>query len=305
MSFDTPDPPPPPDPYAVAAAQTQTNIATTNANSAANRVNTVTPQGSLTYKVTGKDANGVDIYSANQQYSPGEQGIYDNSVMGRRALGDTGISQLNQVRSATGSPLDASQFGPLASSPTNGAGGPQAIQDARDAAYNTQAQYLDPKYRDSDQQLHDKLVNQGLQPGTEAYNRASDAQGRQKTFDYTAARTAAVQAGNAEQNTLFNQGIQGANLQNSSLAQNLSQALTIRHNPLNEYDALATGSQVSNPSYASVPGSQVANTDLSGDVYKSYGAQVANYNQQVAQQNSMNAGIFGLAGAGAKAAFTL
>ena len=48
-----PDPPTPPNPYQTAAAQTGTNVSTGVANAFLNNVNQNTPQGSLSYDVTG------------------------------------------------------------------------------------------------------------------------------------------------------------------------------------------------------------------------------------------------------------
>src|SRR6187399_471001 len=48
-----PDPPQPPNPYQTAAAQTGTNVGTGVANAFLNNVNQVTPQGNLSYDVSG------------------------------------------------------------------------------------------------------------------------------------------------------------------------------------------------------------------------------------------------------------
>ena len=51
-----PDPPTPPNPIATAAAQTGTNVSTAVANAFLNNVNQNTPDGSLSYDVTGNHA---------------------------------------------------------------------------------------------------------------------------------------------------------------------------------------------------------------------------------------------------------
>jgi hypothetical protein len=70
--------------------------------------------------------------------------------------------------------------------------------------------------------------------------------------------------------------------------------LTERNQPLQEINALLSGSQVSQPSYANTPQSQVANTDYAGLVNSNYAQQMAGYNQRQQMFGDIVGGLFGL-----------
>jgi hypothetical protein len=81
-------------------------------------------------------------------------------------------------------------------------------------------------------------------------------------------------------------------------SQAFSQGQATRNQPINEITALMSGSQVSQPNYASTNAGQIANTDFAGLQQQAYANKMNQYNQQMAQRNSIMGGLFGL---GAKA----
>jgi hypothetical protein len=107
-------------------------------------------------------------------------------------------------------------------------------------------------------------MNQGVQPGTEAYKRAMQefSQNRQSAYDQTYL---------------------------SAYNTTAQQALTERNQPLNEMMAMLSGSQVQQPSYANTPQTPVSGVDYAGLVGQKYQSDMANY------QNKMG-GLFGLGG---------
>lgn len=310
-----------PDPTATAAAQTQSNIATANNNAALNRVDQYTPYGSSTYNVVGNNADGTPIYSQTTSLSPSEQNLFDMSQQGQQALGQTALDSLGNVQNTYSTPFSASGLPGVTGSvaaPTQGmvsqVNGGQSYQDAisqaQNAAYKGQTQYLDPQFAQGQQTLDAKLANQGLSAGDHAYDTSQLNFGNQKQQAYQGAMNSAIQAGDTEQNTLYGQGLQSANLanqvnqqqfgqnlssanfQNSASAQALSQALGLYNQPLNQYNALMTGAQVQNPTFSSVPGANQANTDVAGITNSAYQNQLAQYQ---AQQSGIN-NLFSLGG---------
>lgn len=213
----------------------------------------------------------------------------------------------------------------------NYSGAPQVSSDfagqakqAQDAVYNQATSRLDPQWQNNQHDLDARLANQGVVQGSEAYNRAEDELSRNRNDAYNQASYSAVGAGNALQNQLYGQSLAGrqqavgeANtqgqfsndaqaqqyaqaLQNSSFgnqarAQGLTEQTQMQMLPLNELNALRSQSQVQMPTFGQVPGSQVAPTNVSGNVWQNYNAQAANSN------NFMN-GLFGMASAGLSAA---
>jgi hypothetical protein len=112
--------------------------------------------------------------------------------------------------------------GPVQGSVNTDFGG--LAKTAQDAAYDTQAGYLDPQFAQQKSNLDQQLADQGIQPGTAAYDRAQGDFSRSKTFAYQQAQDAAVAAGNQEQATLFGESVTGGQFANQAQQQEYSQA---------------------------------------------------------------------------------
>lgn len=286
-----PSAPQAPDPTATIAAQSQANSQSALQTAELNRINQNTPYGSSSYTIGGYNPDGTPQYTQNVTLAPAQQQLLDLGNQGAISLGNTAVGMLGQVGNAYANPIDTSGLPGVRSSVSDMSNADQ-IKSAQDAAYRSQTQYLDPQFAQGQEQLDNSLINQGITQGSEAYNNAQGNFGRQRQAAYQSAQDAATTAGFGEQNTLFNQGIQGANLQNSAQAQALSQLFALRNQPLNEYNALATGAQVTNPNFTSVPASNVATTDVAGIKNSAYQQQLQAYQQQMAGYNN----LFGLAG---------
>ena len=100
------DPPPAPDPYDVAAAQTGTSMSTAIANNAMGMVNQQTPDGSLTYEVTGShqfrdpttgQSYTVPTYTAVTELSDEQQAIRDQTNLADLNLATLGAEQSARV----------------------------------------------------------------------------------------------------------------------------------------------------------------------------------------------------------------
>jgi len=83
----------------------------------------------------------------------------------------------------------------------------RAMQDSQGAAYRQQAAYLDPQYSQRQHDLENQLVQQGVTQNSDAWNRAMDELGRQRTFDYNNAYNNSFATGLAANNQLYNQGL--------------------------------------------------------------------------------------------------
>ena len=70
----------PTDPYEAARQTTAGNLYGAQTATAANRVNQITPYGSLNYQQSGTDQFGNPIYSATQSIAPELQGTFGNIV---------------------------------------------------------------------------------------------------------------------------------------------------------------------------------------------------------------------------------
>ena len=131
---------------------------------------------------------------------------------------------------------------------------------------------LDPRFAQEEEALRTRLVNQGLRPGTAAYDAAYSNFSQSK-------------------NDAYNQ------LLLTGRAQAVQEALTERNQPINEITALLSGSQVSQPNFVNAPQTQVAGTDYAGIVGQNYAGQLQAAQMKANANNAMMGGLFGLAGA--------
>ena len=212
-----------------AQANAQGNIAGALQATAANRINQQTPYGSLSYQQTGTDAQGNPIWSANQQLSPELQQLTQSSLAG----------------------LQASQATPM-----------YGINPG-DTYSNAIMQRLAPQQSQAREALDAQLANQGIMPGSEAYNRAKTLLGQTQND----ALTSAIVGG-------MNTGIQAQNLQNTTAANIRNLATPGYVNPYNQ-------AAVAGPDYLSAYTSQNA-TDI------------ARANAEAAQRSSLLGGLAGL-----------
>lgn len=249
-----PSAPRPPDPRETASAQTGTNIGTAIANNAMGMVNQVTPDGSLTYNQTGTfsytdpftgDTYDLPQYTATTALSPEQQAIQDQNRGAQLNLASLANERSDFLR----------DYLP----------GSEAATDQIDAKlFELGAKRLDPRFeRDSDA-LRTRLANQGIAPGSEAYNREMEALGQSR-------------------NDAINQ----------LLLAGRGQAMNEVNMPINQITALLSGSQVSNPSVAMAQPQGAATTDVAGLIGQNYNARLNNWQAQNAQRQDLLGGLFG------------
>jgi hypothetical protein len=305
--------PPAPD-YTAAAKETSAgNLEAARATAAANKVNQVTPYGNLTYTANpNKDAYGNTLYTATQTLSPDQQSILNanNQLdLGLMNTANTGLGYANKVLSQPG--VDTSKLTQM----QGGVGAPStAMKSSVDTTglpsygINPGETYTDAIMRRLQPQLEGqrateeaRLANQGIGLGSSAYSNAKDILGRQQNDLLTSAQIQGMNTGlqanqqqfgqNATQAQLanqanqqeYNQQLQNAQLANQVNQQGFQQEAYNQMQPINVINALRTGSQVTNPSYANVP--QQANT-AGADIL---GATQAGYNAQLGAVNAKNA----------------
>lgn len=255
--------PPPPDYAGAAAATAQGNLEATRAATAANRINQYTPYGSLEYAQNPTADNPDSGWSSTVNLSPTGQQLLDYSNEASLGLGQQTTNALSRVDQSLSQPFDYSSVG-----------------DVQNAAEGAVTSRLDPMWNQREQQMNTQLINQGLRPGTEAYSNAS------RDF-------------NVGRNDAYQQAIlAGIN----TMPQTYQMAQALRSQPLNELNALRTGSQVTNPTFNNVPQQQTtAGANQLGAAQAQYGAALDAYNAQAGASGNFTSGLVGLAGAAATA----
>lgn len=265
----SPSPPPAPD-YTGAAKETAAgNLKAAQQATEANRVDTYTPYGNLTYA---KDPNDPNRWSSTVSLSNSGQQLLDQQNKTSIGLGHLQDAATDRVGSMLGSAL------PSAYDPNKATNNASDLINAR----------LLPQQQRDHADLDTQLANQGIMPGSEAYTRAQDQIGRQQNDARQQAQ------------------LQGINLGMSQQGQQYAQETANRNVPLNELSAIRTGSQVTNPTFQQAP--QQATTsgpDMLGATTSAGNYAQGLYGSQVAATNSTNGALatLGSAGIGAAAMF--
>lgn len=259
--------PPPPD-YAGAARETAAgNLEAARANIAANRVNQYTPYGSLEYEVSGEDKFGNPMWKATQSLAPAQQQLLDYQNKASLGLGQLTGKGLGYVSSMLDNPFDTSKL------PSTGFNPSQTYQEAY-------MQRLAPQIQQGREKLEQQLANQGIQLGSEAYDRAMRNQAQR------------------ENDLLLGATTQGFGVGQQARQSALQEQAYLRNEPLNTLSAVRTGAQVQGPTFVN-PAMQAntAGADILGATQMGYNAQLAASNAQNAANNAMTQGLFSLGGA--------
>jgi hypothetical protein len=254
--------------YRAAAQETAAgNLDAARAATAANRVNQVTPYGNLDYTISGQDPYGNPTWTATTSLSDVGQQLLNNQNAASLGLGGTINAALGRVQNTMGQ-----EFNP--NLPSTGFNPGQSYQEAY-------MQRLAPQIEQNREAMQARLANQGIAPGTQAYENAMRQQAQK------------------ENDLLLGATTQGFGVGSQANQQAFNQEMTKYNMPLNTLSALRSGSQVQNPSF--VNSAQQATTggaDILGAAQMGYNAQMGDFNAKQAAQQSFNQGLMGLAGAG-------
>lgn len=250
--------PEPPDPRETSAAQTGTNVGTALANSAMQMVDQVTPYGNLSYEqtdtytyndpYTGKTYQ-IPRYKATTELSPEEQYKLQQNQAAESNLADVAVNRSEFLKDYL---------------PQTG-----AMTDAIDSKlYDLADSRLAPRFERQREDLRTRLVNQGITPGSEAFNREMDMVGQ-------------------SQNDAYNQMV----------LQGRGQALAEVNQPINQITALLSGSQVQNPNVSMQTPGAIPTTDNAGLINQNYNQRFNNWQVDQKRRQGMLGGLFDATGA--------
>ncbi|MDN7481928.1 tail fiber domain-containing protein [Burkholderia orbicola] len=280
-----------PDPWVVAQSTTAANNAAAQFNKALNLNNYSNPFGSQQSTQIGTDpATGAPIYNTNISASGPLQGLINSSM---NAAGN-GSTQVNNALFGLGG-LNTQLAGLNSSIDPNAA--QLAGQRGQDAAYAAQTQYLDPRFSQGETSLESQLANQGLTPGSQAYDNAMKNFNLSKNQAYSDASNQSILTGQQIgtqmlQNQLATAG-QKANLLGQQ-GSNYSQMASLGQLPFSQLATLA-GLVPGNTGTAQAATSPA---NIAQAMQNQYAGEMNQYNTGVASANSTMGGLFGLGGAG-------
>jgi hypothetical protein len=270
MLFGSPTQAATPDYTGAAQATASGNLDAARAATAANRVNQVTPYGSLNYSVTGQDPYGNPTWTATSALSPDQQKLYNYDIASSLGLGELQNTGLKYVGNMLASPFDASKL------PSTG------INAGEDMSASIMRR-LQPQLQQEQKSFDAQMANQGIPVGSEAYENAK------RSFDQR------------QNDRLVSSVIQGTQTGLQARGQGFSELAYQRNEPINTLNAVRSGSQVTNPNSFYVNAPQQATTagaDYMSAAQATGNAAQANANAQNAYQNALMSGFFKLGSAG-------
>lgn len=264
-----------PDPVATAQAQGAANEATARLQQKMNMVNYSGPEGTVNYSPIGDDR-----YQKVVTLSPDQQNAYNKESQLTNQLYGLANDQFGRVADAMGSNFDWNNVQPLPGSGDFAADREKVSGDM----FASLAKRLDDQYGREGASLENKLLNQGIAPGSEAYTNAMKDFNYGKTDAYDAANRTATQMGMQDQQNLFSMAMARRN-------QDIQDKMTDRNMPINEIAALLGTGQVNVPQGVQYTPTNVQGTDVLG-AYQLY-------NNAINQKNQSSSSLWGsLAGLG-------
>lgn len=307
--------PPPPDYAGAARATAQGNLEAARVAAAANRVNQVTPYGTLTYSQNrtptfNKEAyqSALEAYNqARSMYQP-QRDEYGNIInpmeftapnyqdFMSRPSPDEGWVATQTLAPAQQELLDiqnALSIGTgklgqqglkyvenMISQPFDTSKLPSLGINPGETYTDAYIRRLAPVMQQSREALEQNLANQGIGIGSEAYDRAM------RNFEQK------------QNDLLLGATTQGFGVGQAARQQGFGELAYQRNEPLNTLNAVRSGAQVTSPSFVNVPTqATTAGPDLLGAANAQYANQMAGYNAQQAANANMMGGLMGLGGA--------
>jgi len=312
----------------IGAAQTQaaSSRELTDVQNWANRPTQNTPWGSTNWSAkagtdpsTGKP---ITQWTQNTTINPQLQDALDDQLAIQSGKSDLAQGFMSRVANEYSKPFDWNNLPQMqgvgeASKLQSGFNfGPQIPQI--DSAYRDQVagqlmQKMQPVHDYQTRGLETKLANQGLRPGSEAYNRAMGQLGQQQAAERynaldasgnEAQRLFGMQMQSAQQGYNQNLGaaqfgnqaatqqqglnLQAAQFQNQLRQQAIAEQAQRRGMSLNEMNALLSGQQVAMPQMPGFNQAQRSETpQILNAVGQQYDAQLGAYNAQQASNNAL------------------
>ena len=246
-------PPPAPDYSGAATATAQGNLDMARAATAANRVNQVTPYGNVNYQQTGTDQYGNPTWTATQSLDPALQGAVDKS---KAAVSGYNFSQFNPTNL-----------------PSVGINPGETYSDAI-------MRRLQPTLQHESEMSDQQLANQGIMPGSQAYNNAKRLLAQGQNDKLTSAIVGGMDVGLRANANQYGQEL---SKYNTNLAAPMTYASNVK--------ALATPNYV-NPTNQPV----TAGPDLLGATTATGNYNLSNYNAEQARNAALTGGLMNIGG---------
>ena len=156
---------------------------------------------------------------------------------------------------------------------------------------------LQPQLDMQRQQLQTQMANQGIAPGTEAWNNAMREQNQRENDLMTSAVTQGLNLDMSANQQGFSQALNSGNFANTASGEALNRAMGLYSLPLNYLNASRQGSQVQLPQFQGFSGSNSAPAPYMNAAQLQSAQDIAASNAKTAQNNALWNGLLGLGSA--------
>ena len=325
MGKSSPTPPAAPDYTAAAQAQGTANQAAATNTAVISNPNIISPYGNQTvsWATSPDNPNGTPQPTVTQTLTPaaqqnldaqqqvqlalsklGLQGtakvqdVLNSAAPGAPTLNTTGPGAVSLGSVGSGGPLDngpsAGQYG-LAQGSLDTSGIAQMPVNAGMTAQNAILSRLNPQIQQDQAALTQRLANQGIPQGSEAWNNAMRQQGNQQNDLYTQAALQGINVDQSANNQGFQQLLSQAGLYNGAVGQNFGQgqaaAGMANSNQNQMFNQNATMTQINNA--AAAQQAQIAMAQQAQNnsaALQQYQVAMDAYNQPLNQVSTLESG---------------
>ena len=249
--------PQPPGVYKTAEAQSQSNQSTAITQQLMNMVDQNGPYGSLAYNQTGtntyydpllkKDVT-LPKFTATTTLSPDQQALLGKNNQFDLKTADIALGQADRLGDTLSTPFTYD------------------VGDHEKWAGDLYGKLNNDTNAQNMNAMEAKLANQGLQPGTPAYD-------------------------DAMRNLMYSQDKARNDFLLNSYGQGFQTAQAVRNQPINETTALMSGAQVQQPQIQQTPNVGVNGTDVAAIANNKYQAQLANYQANMGGLFNLASGV--------------
>lgn len=231
-------------------------------------------------------ANRPNINTAlgyGQQWSQGPDGSWQLSGGFNGGMGEASNAYMGQLGALAQQQAPGVDWASLGQMPT----GDGARQQAIDSAYGQATSRLDPQFAQRESALRSQLLQQGLDPTSEAFRAEMGGLGRERNDAYSSAMNGAIGQGTAAGQAVFQQGMMG---RQQSLAEMLR-----RHDMPGQEQSRLLGSLGAMQGFTQTPSFMGAGA-MGAPAYLQAAQMLGNYNIGEAS-NAQQAGADAMSGA--------
>lgn len=252
-----------------------------------NRVDTTTPFGSQKFgRVADPSAPGGYRYTQDISFSPTQQKLYDAETSNQIASQGIAGNMQGRVADSVANPLDLSSAG-AAEKAMSGDAFSQDRDKVTSALFDRLTRLRKPQMDRDRSALDVQLRNQGLMPGTEAYDNGMKSMLDSQNTEMSDAADRALLAGGTEQSRLQADSRANAGLNNQVRSQAVQETLLKRQQPLAEFNSFRTGNTPTLPTFQPFGMGSVSPVNTTAAAQTQYQSQADAYNAKIAQMQSL------------------